>query len=330
MTAEIRTRIIGTGSYVGENVLTNQELEQRLDTTDEWIVERTGIKERRIASTDLASSDMATLALGKALKTAGKKPTDLDMIICATISPDNPTPSTASHVQRKLGLHNNCAAFDISAACAGFIYGLSVADSFIRVGKAKTIAVVGVEFLSKVVNPHDRNTVILFGDASGAVIATADNGNRGVLSTHLYSDGDLANILEIPAGGSRKPASEETVAAKEHFLTMAGREVFRHAVRNMSAASLVALKANNCSKDDVDVVVAHQANLRIVTSLSKKLKIPIEKFIVNIDRFGNTSSASCPLALDEGVRENRIKENDMVLMTALGAGLCWGSALIRW
>jgi 3-oxoacyl-[acyl-carrier-protein] synthase-3 len=322
--------MIGTGSYFGENVLSNRELERRLDTTDEWIIERTGIKERRIASKDLASSDMATSALGKALKAAGKKPNDLDMIICATISPDNPTPSTASHIQRKLGITNNCAAFDVSAACAGFIYGLSLADSFIRVQKAKTIGVVGVEFLSKVVDPKDRNTVILFGDAAGAVVVTADNGNRGVLSTHLYSDGSLADILEIPAGGSHKPACEETVAAREHFLVMSGREVFRHAVRNMGDASLVALKANNCSIDDVNVVVAHQANLRIVASLSKKLGIPIEKFIVNIDRYGNTSSASCPLALDEGVRENRIKENDMVLMTALGAGLCWGSALIRW
>ncbi|MCP4196788.1 MAG: ketoacyl-ACP synthase III [Proteobacteria bacterium] len=330
MTSEIRTRIIGTGSYFGEGVLTNHELEQRLDTTNDWIIERTGIRERRIASKDLASSDMATSALRKALKAAGKQGEDLDMIICATISPDNPTPATATHIQRKLGLNNNCAAFDISAACAGFIYGLSLADSFILTKKAKTIGVVGVEFLSKVVDPNDRNTVILFGDAAGAVIVTPDTGNHGILSTHLYSDGSLADILEIPAGGSKKPASEETVARREHFLTMSGREVFRHAVRNMGDASLEALKANNCSTDDVDVVVAHQANLRIVTFLSKMLGIPIEKFIVNIDRFGNTSSASCPLALDEGVRENRIKENDMVLMTALGAGLCWGSALIRW
>ncbi len=330
MTSEIRTRIIGTGSYFSETVLTNHELEQRLDTTDAWIIERTGIKERRITSKDLASSDMAAAALGKALKKAGKKPSELDMIICGTISPDNPTPATATHIQRKLGITNNCAAFDISAACAGFIYGLSLADSFIRTQKAKTIGVIGVEFLSKVVNPDDRNTVILFGDAAGAVVVTPDNGGRGVLSTHLYADGSLTNILEIPAGGSSKPACAETVAAKEHYLVMSGREVFRHAVRNMGNASLAALKANDCSTNDVDVVVAHQANLRIVAALSKKLGIPIEKFIVNIDRFGNTSSASCPLALDEGVRENRIKENDMVLMTALGAGLCWGSALIRW
>ncbi len=328
---EIRTRIVGTGSYVAEGVLTNADLEKLVDTSDEWIVERTGIRERRIAKDGIATSDMAAQAVLNGLDMAGLKPDDLDMIICGTVTPDRPLPATAAYVQHKIGAKNNCPSFDIAAACAGSIYGLSIADSFIRGGQAKNVAVIGVELLSRVLDFEDRNTCVLFGDGAGAFILRGDTAeNRGILSTHKFTDGSLANILKIPAGGSAMPASKQTVTDRLHYVHMEGREVYRYAVRYLADAAKAAIAANDFSAEDVDIVVAHQANMRILEAVSKRVSIPLDKFILNLERFGNTSSASIPIALDEGVRAGRVNEGDLMLMIALGGGISWGSALLRW
>lgn len=331
MTDEVRTRIIGTGSYIAEGVMTNFDLEKLVDTNNDWIVERTGIRERRVAKPEIASSDMATHALKQALDMAGLQANDLDMIICGTVTPDRPLPATAAQIQYKIGADNNCMSFDIAAACAGFIYGLSIADSFIKLKKAKNVAVIGVELLSRVLDFNDRNTCVLFGDGAGAAVVTGDTSGRGILSTHTYANGALTELLKIPAGGSALPTSEETVANRLHFVQMEGREVFRYAVRYLSSAAQEALEANGMTAADVDVVVAHQANMRILDSVSKRVKIPLDKFVLNIERFGNTSSASIPIALDEALRNGRpIKQNDIMLMIALGGGISWGSALLKW
>lgn len=330
MVSAVRTRIIGTGSYVAEGVLTNFDLEKMVDTSDEWIVERTGIRERRVAAQGVVTSDMAAHALGEAVKAAGIKPDDLDMIICGTVTPDRPLPATAAYVQQKIGAKNHCASFDIAAACAGFIYGLSIADSFIRLGKARYVGVIGVELLSRVLDFQDRNTCVLFGDGAGAAVVTADATGRGILSTHTFTDGALTDILNIPAGGSAAPASTETVSQRQHYVHMGGREVFRFAVRYLSEAAELALKHNDMKAEDVDVVVAHQANIRILSAVSKRVGIPLSKFTLNIERFGNTSSASIPIALNEALDGDRIKANDNLLMIALGGGISWGSALMRW
>ncbi len=330
MTSQVRTRIVGTGGYVAEGVLTNCDLEKMVDTSDEWIVERTGIRERRIAKKGVVTSDMAAAALSKAVEMAGIKPNDLDMIICGTVTPDRPLPANAAFIQQKIGATNHCASFDLAAACAGFIYGLSIADSFIRLGKAKYVGVIGVELLSRILDYEDRNTCVLFGDGAGAVVVTGDTSDRGLLSTHLFTDGSLTEILHVPAGGSAMPPTEETVANRKHYVHMGGREVFRYAVRYLSEAAQLALKHNGAVPEDVDKVVAHQANIRILNSVSKRVKIPLDKFVLNIERFGNTSSASIPIALDEAVRAGRIKDNETLLMIALGGGISWGSALLRW
>jgi 3-oxoacyl-[acyl-carrier-protein] synthase III len=330
MSVQLRTRIIGTGSYRAEGVLTNFDLEKMVETSDEWIVERTGIRERRVAPKGVSTSDMAASALSSALATAGKTANDLDMIICGTVTPDRPLPATAAYVQHKIGASNHCASFDLAAACAGFIYGLSIADSFIRLGKAKTVGVIGVELLSRVLNFEDRNTCVLFGDGAGAVVVTGEESDSGVLSTHLFTDGALTELLTIPAGGSLIPTSAETVAARQHYVSMDGKGVFRFAVKYLSEAAELALAHNGVAPDAVDVVVAHQANMRILEAVSKRVKIPLDKFILNIERYGNTSSASIPIALDEGVREGRVKRGDKMLMVALGGGISWGSALVKW
>jgi 3-oxoacyl-[acyl-carrier-protein] synthase III len=330
MSVQLRTRVIGTGSYRAEGVLTNSDLEKMVETSDDWIIERTGIRERRVASEGVTTSDMAAFALSRALENAGKSANDLDAIICGTVTPDRPLPATAAYVQHKIGATNHCASFDIAAACAGFIYGLSIADGFIRTGKARTIGVIGVELLSRVLDYHDRNTCVLFGDGAGAVVVTGDDGPAGVMSTHIFTDGSLTELLIIPAGGSRLPTSAETVAARQHYVSMEGKEVFRYAVRYLSQAAELALAHNGLGPGDVDVVVAHQANMRILDAVSKRVKIPLDKFILNIERYGNTSSASIPIALDEGVRDGRVKPGDTMLMAALGGGISWGSALLKW
>ncbi|HSU38523.1 MAG TPA: beta-ketoacyl-ACP synthase III [Polyangiaceae bacterium] len=323
------SQIIGTGAYAPEKVLTNQDLARIVDTSDEWIRERTGITERRVARDDEAASDMAYAASVRALEAAGLTAKDLDMIIVGTVTGDLPMPACAAILQRKLGV-TTIPAFDISAACAGFIYGLSIADKFVRTAACKRVLVVGVELLSRVLNWQDRATCVLFGDGAGAaVIGPAGDDDRGVLSTQLYTDATLVDSLCIRAGGSREPLTTEGLAEKRHKVFMVGSDIFKIAVKNLTSASRSALDAAGFTPSDVTWVVPHQANLRIIAQVALRLDIPLERFVLNIERYGNTSSASIPIALDEGVRDGRIKPGDTVLMCALGAGISWGSALVR-
>jgi 3-oxoacyl-[acyl-carrier-protein] synthase-3 len=323
------SQIIGTGAYAPEKVLTNLDLARMVDTSDEWIRERTGIKERRIARDGEAASDMAYEAARRALDAAGMSASELDMIIVGTVTGDVPMPACAAILQRKLGV-TSIPAFDISAACAGFIYGLSIADQFLRTGARKRVLVVGVELLSRVLNWQDRVTCVLFGDGAGAaVLAPADGDGRGVLSTRLYTDSSLVDSLCIRAGGSREPLSAEALAEQRHKVFMVGSDIFKIAVKNLTSASRAALDGAGFAPNDVTWVVPHQANLRIIAQVALRLDIPLERFVLNIERYGNTSSASIPLALDEAVRDGRIKRGDTVLMCALGAGISWGSALVK-
>ena len=331
MIDDLRTRIIGTGCHIAKDVLTNFDLEKMVDTSDEWIVERTGIRERRVAPKGIQTSDMGADALKKALDMSGLKPNDLDMIICGTVTPDRMMPAAATYIQTKVGATNNCAAFDLSAACAGFLFGLAIADGFIRCGQAKNIGVIGSEILTRVMNFEDRTTCVLFGDGAGAVVVTGDRSGRGLLSSHLFTDGTFADALPIPAGGSVAPACAETVAdPAQHAIEMDGRAVFKCAVRYLVDASKKAMDANHVSPKDVSVVVPHQANMRILDSVAQRIGIPLDKFVLNLERVGNTSSASIPIALDEAIREGKVNDNDIVLMIALGGGISWGSALIKW
>jgi 3-oxoacyl-[acyl-carrier-protein] synthase-3 len=323
------SQIVGTGAYAPEKVLTNHDLARVVDTSDEWIRERTGIRERRIAADGQTASDMAYEAARRALDAAGLKATDLDMIIVGTVTGDMPMPACAAILQRKLGA-THIPAFDISAACAGFIYGLSIADQFIRTGAQRRVLVVGVELLSRILNWKDRVTCVLFGDGAGAaILAPAGDDGRGVLSTRLYTDSSLVDSLCIPAGGSAEPLTAEGLAKNRNKVFMVGSDIFKIAVKNLTSASREAVEAAGLSADDVKWVVPHQANLRIIAQVAMRLDIPLERFVLNIERYGNTSSASIPIALDEAVRDGRIKRGDTVLMCALGAGISWGSALIR-
>jgi 3-oxoacyl-[acyl-carrier-protein] synthase-3 len=306
-----------------------------VETTDEWIRERTGIRERRVAPDDIATSDMATAAGRAALEAAGLAASDLDMIIVGTVSPDCPMPATAVFVQQKLGA-GNCPAFDISAACAGFIFGMSIADQFIRSGLAKHILVIGVELLSRIINWEDRTTCVLFGDGAGAVVLGPGDGirgangkERGVLSTKILTDGALAGSLIIPGGGTAMPVTPKVLEERKNKVHMRGQDIFKVAVRNLYSASKNALDAAGMGANDVDWICAHQANLRIIDQVVSRLAVAPEKVLLNIERVGNTSSASIPILLDENVRSGRIKAGDTVLMCALGAGISWGSALVR-
>lgn len=311
--------------------MTNFDLEKLVDTSDQWIVERTGIRERRIAAEGENTSDMASAAARRALEAAEVDPRDVDLIIVTTVTPDMPLPATAMFVQQKIGARNDCPAFDLAAACAGFIYGLSIADQFIRTGACKHVLVIGVELLSRVLDWKDRTTCVLFGDGAGAVVVSpARDDGRGILSTHIHGDGTLAESLCIPGGGSREPATNESVAKGRHFVHMVGSDIFKIAVRNLSSASLAALDKNGMTAGDVDWVVPHQANMRILDAVSKRVHIPLDRFYLNIEKYGNTSSASVPIALDEGVRDGSIRAGHNLLMCALGGGIAWGSALVRW
>jgi 3-oxoacyl-[acyl-carrier-protein] synthase-3 len=327
-----RSRIIGTGAYLPEKVLTNDDLTKQLgiDTSDAWIRERTGIGSRRIAAPDEATSDMATKAARQALELAGITAKDLDMIIVGTISPDMPFPAAAAFVQAKLGA-TKAACFDVSAACAGSIYGLAIADQFIRTGTMKYVLVIGAELLTRIVNWQDRASCVLFGDAAGAMVLGPDpRPDRGVLSTHLHTDGTETGILCIPGGGSAKPFSQEVLDKREQLVTMQGREVYKIAVRALEAVSREALEHNGYGPQDVVHVIAHQANLRILEAVMKRLEIPLSKCHLNIERVGNTSSASVPLTLDQANRQGALKDGDLILMMAIGGGMSWGSALVRW
>jgi 3-oxoacyl-[acyl-carrier-protein] synthase-3 len=324
------THILGTGSYAPSRILTNHDLEKIINTSDAWITERTGIKERRIAADGEVTSDMAVAAARKALEMAETDPADLDMIIVGTISPDMPMPSCAVFVQAKLGA-TRAFAFDLSAACAGSLYGMAIADQFIRTGSARRVLVIGAELLSRLVDWEDRSSCVLFGDAAGAmVLGPSPDPARGLISTHLHSDGAAAGMLSIPGGGSKYPQSEDVLAKKLNKISMNGREVYKYATRALPEVILEALAANGLKPGAIDHVVTHQANIRIVESVVDRLGIPREKCWLNIDRYGNTSSASLPISLDEANRAGRLRPGDLVAMMAIGAGMAWGSALVRW
>ncbi len=324
-----RGRIIGTGSYLPKKILTNFDLGKMVDTSDEWITERTGIKERRIAGEGEAASDLSLEASKRALSEAGIKPNEIDMIIVATMSGDMPMPSTAALLQGKLGA-KNAAAFDINGACSGFLYGLSVADSFLKSGMSKKLLLVGVDVNSRFINWQDRSTCVLFGDGAGAVVMKPTRAKRGILSTHLHSDGSLWDLICLPGGGSRHPASSESIKNKLHFIKMKGNETFKAAVRTLEKLALNTLKANNIKPSQLAMLIPHQANLRIIKAMAKRLGLPMSKVVINLDRYGNTSSASIPIALDEAVREGRVRSGDYILFEAFGSGLTWASALVRW
>ncbi|MDD4601378.1 3-oxoacyl-[acyl-carrier-protein] synthase 3 [bioreactor metagenome] len=321
--------ILGIGSYVPEKVITNAELEKMVDTSDAWIVERTGIKERHVAGDGEATSDLATKAAERALLDAGVKAEELDLIIVATVTPDMVFPSVACLVQDNLKACK-AAAFDLTAVCSGFIYGLVVGSSFIKSGTYKKVLVIGAETLSKITDWTDRNTAILFGDGAGAVVLGETLPGHGILGVHLGSDGSGGDLLKVAAGGSRQPTSEKTIADRAHFIQMDGKEVFKFAVKVMGEAASKALEAANISPKEIACLVPHQANLRIIQSAAKRLGLPMDKVVVNVDKYGNTSAASIPIALDEGVKSGRIKNGDVVVIVGFGGGLTWGAGVIKW
>ncbi len=325
----LRSRITGTGSYVPEIILNNFDLEKKVDTSDEWITERTGIKERRIVKPFETNSDLCLEASKKALQASGVKPREIDMLIVATMSGDMPMPSTASILQRKLGI-KDAGAFDLNAACSGFLYGLSVADNFIKTGASRKLLLVGAEVNSKFLDWKDRTTCVLFGDGAGAVVLEPTKQKRGILSTHLYSDGNLWDFICLPGGGSEYPPSSKTIKSRMHFIKMKGNETFKVAVRTLEKLVVHTLKENDVKPSELAMLIPHQANLRIINATAKRLNLPMSKVAVNLDRYGNTSSASIPITLDEVVRDNRIKRNDYILLEAFGGGLTWASALIKW
>ena len=327
-----RSRIVGTGTYLPERVVTNDDLSQRMgiDTSDSWIRERTGIGARRIAAADEATSDMATAASRRALEMAGMRPEELDLIICGTVTADMPFPAAACFVQAKLGA-TKAAAFDVSAACAGSLFALSIADQYIKGGVAQKVLVLGAELLTRITDWSDRSTCVLFGDAAGAMVMVPETRpDRGLLSTHIHTDGTQTSILNVPGGGSIKPFGPEVHEHRDQFIKMNGREVYKTAVRALESCSREALQRNGYRTQDVDRVIAHQANLRILEHVMKKLEIPLEKCELNIEEVGNTSSASVPLTLDQANRAGRLKDGDLVLMMAIGGGMAWGSALLKW
>jgi 3-oxoacyl-[acyl-carrier-protein] synthase-3 len=324
----MKAYIAGTGSYAPARVLTNADLEGMVATSDEWIRERTGIRERRIAATGEACSDLAVQAGKRALAAAGLAAIDLDMIFVATCTGDYPLPATACLVQHQLGA-TKAAACDLSAACCGFVYALSMADAYVKNGM-RHVLVVGSEVMSAITDWTDRNTCVLFGDGAGAVVVSASVGERGILSTHLRSDGTLSELITVPGGGSRTPPSEKVIAERLQYVKMKGNETFKVAVRTLEEIARTTLSANGLKVEDIDLYVPHQANVRILKAVIERLGIPIEKVLLNLDRYGNTSAASIPIALDEAVRQGRIKAGSLVMLGAFGAGLTWASAVIRW
>ena len=325
----VYSRITGTGSALPAKILTNADLELMVETTDDWITARTGIKERRIAAAGEYTSTFAAEASRRALSMAGILPEELDLIIVGTVTPDFPFPSTACIIQNELGAVN-ASAFDVSAACSGFIYGLSIADSFIRSGRIQKALVIGAEVLSRVVDWTDRNTCILFGDGAGAAVIETSVDMNGILSTHIFSNGSCWDLLYQPGSGSRNPATDRSIDPKLFFIRMDGSEVFKHAVRAMEEAAMAALDANGMKTSDLSIFIPHQANMRIVNAIAKRLSLPAEKVFINLHNYGNTSAASIPIALDEANRQGRLKSGDSILLDAFGGGFTYGSALLRW
>lgn len=325
----IRARIVGTGSYVPESIITNHDLEQIVETSDEWIMERTGIRERRIADASQAASDLACSAAQRALKNAHLKPKDIDLVIVATCTPDMPFPSTACILQDKLGI-KHAAAFDINAACSGFVYGLHIANSLIRTEAHQRILLVGAEVLSKVTDWQDRTTCVLFGDGAGAVIMEGTKEKRGIMSTHIHSDGSLGDLIMLPGGGSRFSCSQESILKRLHFIKMKGNETFKVAVRTLAELAAGTLAEYRLDPSKLSLLIPHQANLRIIQATARRLKLPEEKVFVNIEKYGNTSAASIPIALDEAVDAGRVIDGEYILLEAFGGGLTWASALLKW
>ena len=321
--------ILGIGSYVPEKVVTNHDIEQMVDTSDEWIVERTGIRERRVASANEATSDLATKAAERALSDAGVNADELDLIIVATVSPDMVFPSVACLVQANLKA-TKAAAFDLTAVCTGFIYGLVTGRAFIETGMYKKVLVIGAETLSRITDWTDRNTAIIFGDGAGAVVLGEVAPGSGILGINLGAHGAGGDLLKLPAGGSRMPASLETVEKRLHYTYMDGNEVFKFAVKVMGEAAKEALKDAKLSSADITWLVPHQANIRIIQSAAKRLGLPIEQVVINVDKYGNTSAASIPIALDESVKSGKIKKDDILVLVGFGGGLTWGACVIKW
>jgi 3-oxoacyl-[acyl-carrier-protein] synthase-3 len=331
MAGQFRSRISGTGSYLPHKLLTNADLEKLVDTNDKWIVERTGIERRHIAAENEITSDLCYEAAVRALNDAGKTAQDLDLIIVATVSPDQQMPATACVLQAKLGARN-VMAFDLAAACSGFVYSLSIADQFIRTGMYKNILIVGAEILHRFINYQDRETCILFGDGAGAwVVSRAEeNDSNIILSSHMHADGQLWDLLTVPAGGSKIPASQEVLDKKLHYVTMKGKEIFKHAVRTMAGSAREALAENNFSSEQLDWVIPHQANKRIIEAVADYCEVPMSKMICKIAEIGNTSAASIPLAFEMAKEEGQIQRGQLILLTAFGAGLTSGSVLLRY
>lgn len=329
-----QTKILGTGICLPEKVMTNFDLEKIVDTNDEWIYERTGIKARRICSTEGGEwpTDLAEKAAWRALEAAALTPDDIDMIIFASVTPDVKLPNSASILQQKLGITNQCAAMDIAVACSGFVYGANMADSFIRTGMAKKVLVVGSEMLSREIDWTDRTICILFGDGCGcAIFGEAEEGESSdILATHLGTDGSGAEFFDQPIGGAVNPMTEENLKAGDHFMRMKGREMFKVATRTLAENAKIVLKKAGLSLEDVDWVVPHQANIRIIETTARLIGVPMEKVIVNIENYGNTSAATVPIAFHEAIKDGRIKRGDIVLFDAFGAGLTFGATLLRY
>lgn len=323
-------RITATSRFLPDRILTNADLERMVDTSDAWIRERTGISERRIAPKEMGAVDMGAHAARAALEKVGLTPRDVDVLIVTTATPDRLLPSTACEVQAAIGASQRCFAYDLSAACTGFLYALSVAEGHIATGQAETVLLVATEKMSVITNWEDRASCILFGDGAGAAVVQPSLDGEGVLSSYHSSNGDLAPLLIRPAGGGALPLNEERLRNQEHMMQMSGPEIFKAAVRSMAKAGSRVLKDTGMTADDVDIMVPHQANIRIIESTARYARIPMERVFVNLQRYGNISSATIPVGLDEAVEEGRIEPGSVVLMTAFGAGLTWGATVMRW
>jgi 3-oxoacyl-[acyl-carrier-protein] synthase-3 len=321
--------IVSTGRFLPDNVVTNRDMESIVETSDEWIVDRTGIRERRIAPAEMTAADMGTSAALVALERAGLAPEDVDLLIVSTATPDRWLPATACDVQALIGA-TNAVAFDVSAACTGFLYALTVAEGYISTGRGEIALVVATEKMSSIIDWEDRSTCVLFGDGAGAAVVRSASGERGLLGTHHQSDGKLADLLYRPAGGAAIPMDEDVLRNRSHLIRMSGREVFKHAVRAMANSSGQALERSGWELEDVDLVFPHQANIRIIKGTARYAGLPMEKVFVNVDRYGNMSSATIPVAMDEAIEEGRLQPGMKLLLVAFGAGLTWGAMAVRW
>ncbi len=323
-----QSMITGLGFAVPKHILTNGDLEKLVDTSDEWIKERTGMVQRYVCDAATATSDLATEAAKKALAAAKMKPKDIEIIIVATVTGDTPFPATACYVQKNLGAIN-AAAFDISAACSGFLYGLTLADNFIATGKYSNVLIIGAEVLTKITDYTDRTTCVLFGDGAGAAVLQPSDGQRGIIETLIKSDGRLTDLLYMPGGGSRQPASHETIDQRLHYIKMQGTDVFKYAVKAMGDAAVDILKMANIKSSQLSLLIPHQANVRIIEATARRIKLPMEKVFINIDRYGNTSAASIPIALTEAIEQKRLQRGDYCLLVSFGGGFTTGAVILK-